>query len=89
MNASKIVLLACALPSLVVGKSSAQIIDYSITGTFGSSVPSTLVSAPNATFDIQFSLQAQQPPNPYTNAFDAFFTDESYAKWSDNIFRSV
>jgi len=54
---------------------SAQIIDYSITGTFGSSAPSTLVSAPNATFDIQFSLLTQQPPN----SFDARFTDESFA----------
>src|SRR5271166_5794705 len=70
----------------VVGKSSAQIIDYSITGTFGSSVPSTLVSAPNATFDIQFCLQAQQPPNPYTTGFDASFTDESYALNGQTIF---
>ena len=49
-------MLACALHSLVVGQLSAQIIDYSITGTFDSSVSTTLVSAPNATFDIQFSL---------------------------------
>ena len=86
MNTSKILLLACALYSLLVDKSSAQIIDYSITGTFGSSVPSTLVSAPNATFDIQFSLPAQQPPNQFTNAFDVFFTDESFALNGQTIF---
>jgi len=79
MSVSRIVLLACALYSLVVGQSSAQIIDYNITGTFGSSVPTTQESAPNATFDIQFSLPAQQPPNMFTNAFSATFTDGSYA----------
>jgi hypothetical protein len=86
MTISRIVLLACALHSLVVDKSSAQIIDYNITGTFASSVPSTLVSAPNATFDIQFSSPAQQPPNSFTNGFDVFFTDESYALNGQTIF---
>jgi hypothetical protein len=86
MNTSKSLLLACVLGSLGAGKLSAQIIDYSITGTFGSSVPSTLVSAPNATYDIQFSLPAQQPPNPDTNAFGVHFTDESYALNGQTIF---
>ena len=86
MSISRIPLLACALHWLVVGQSSAQIIDYSVTGTFDSSVPATLVSAPNATFDIQFSLPAQQPPNPYTNEFDVHFTDESYALNGQTIF---
>src|SRR6516162_3283791 len=86
MNISRILLLAYALHSLVLGKSSAQIIDYSVTGTFGSSVPSTPVSAPNATFDIQFSLPAQQPPNMFHESFDATFTDESYALNSQTIF---
>ena len=86
MSISRILLLAFSLHSLMVGKSSAQIIDYSITGTFGSSVPSTPVSAPNATFDIRFSLAAQQPPNPFTDAFDATFTDESYALNGQRIF---
>jgi hypothetical protein len=71
---------------LVVGQSSAQIIDYNMTGTFGSSVPTTLVSAPNATFDIQFSQPAQQPPNQFTNAFNATITDESYALNGQTIF---
>jgi hypothetical protein len=71
---------------LAVGQSSAQIIDYNITGTFGSSVPTTQVSAPNATFDMQFSLPAQQPPNMFTNAFNATITDESYALNGHTIF---
>jgi hypothetical protein len=86
MNTSKSLLLACVLSSLAAGKLSAQIIDYSITGTFASSAPFTLVSAPNATFDIQFSLPAQQPPNPFTLEFDADFTDASLALNDQTVF---
>jgi hypothetical protein len=86
MNTSKSLFLACVLSSLAAGKLPAQIIDYSITGTFASSAPSTLVSAPNATFDIQFSLPAQQPPNPFTLGFDATFTDGSLALNGQTVF---
>jgi len=86
MSISRILSLAFLLYSFGVTDSSAQIIDYSITGAFGSSAPSTLLSAPNATFDLQFSLAAQQPPNQFTNAFDAYFTDESYSLNGRTIF---
>jgi len=75
--------------ALAVGSAHAQTLDYTVTGTFGDTAPLTQVSAADAAFKITFSLQAQQPTNSYTEAFDIAPQDFSYTLNGTSVFNGV
>jgi hypothetical protein len=56
MKLSYLLALLFAGGALAIGQARAQDLYFDLSGTFDSTVPTTSVSAPNATFDLQFSL---------------------------------
>ncbi|HEY0792963.1 MAG TPA: PEP-CTERM sorting domain-containing protein [Chthoniobacterales bacterium] len=89
MKKSSLFHLLFTVGALAIGSVQAQSMDYTVTGTFGDTAPLTQVSAADATFKATFSLLAQQPANPFTEAFDIVPKDFSYWLNGTLVFNNV
>jgi len=79
MKLSRLIPLLFAGGVLAIGQARAtEMLYFDLSGTFGATAPTTALSAPNSTFDLQFTLPANFASSPGYYYFTEFLPSENY-----------